>query len=885
MRIGRGIIASLVPVQLFAPSLDSFNRRWHILGYVTGVRDKPTDHTNPDYAVSLNVWEADNSKIIMWINNFVAHSIGAQLAKYETAKEVWDHLTRLYTQSNFAKQYQLEKDFRALQQKDMSIQDFYSAMSTLWDQLALTESAELRAFSPYIARREEQRLLQFLMALRNDFEGLRGTILHRNPLPSVDSVVSELLAEEIRLKSHIDKGTIPITPSVFAAPQRPQANHQNRTKMKWAYRPPQSNNAVAAPSLDLYLFEQFQQFLASRPHAMSAYSHIGLSSSRTSGISSSIWVLDSGASHHMSLDLSSFASLSHNFSIEIVTADGTPMPLVGVGSLVTCRLSLPDVYYIPNFTLNLVSDPRSQRLIGTDVWGPSPVPTKGGRDIMFLLLMIALVIVGETPEQNGVAERKHRHIVEIARSFLLSSNVPSAFCGEAVLTAVHVINRIPTSHNSDLIRIDPFTSDTDETLPTTTLETPAPPNPPTTTQSSPGIADNTPLVSPLVEAVDNPLWQKVNAEELTALHQTHTWDLVLLPPRKHTIGSRWVYKIKTKSDGSIERYKARLVAKGYSQKHGMDYEETFAPVAKMTTVHTLTVVASVCRWKISQMDVKNAFLNGDLHEEVFMAPPPGVSHQLGEVVYSFMSLYVDDMIITGDDIDGIEALKSELACCFAMKDLGYLLSQSKYIADLFEHARLSDNKIVDTPVETNARYSLSDEPPLLDLTLYRTIVGSLVYLTVTRPDIAHAIHVISQFVTAPTTVHWAAVLHILSKKQVVISRSSTEAEYRAMASTTCEIVWLSWLLADFGILLRHPTPLYCDNQSAIQIACNSVFHERTKHIEIDCHVTRYHLQLGIITLLFVPSSLQIADMFTKAHSASRFRFLSDKLSMILAVAS
>ncbi|XP_075473383.1 uncharacterized protein LOC142504394 [Primulina tabacum] len=164
-------------------------------GYVTGVRDKPTDQTNPDYAVSLDVWEADNSKIITWINNSVAHSIGAQLAKYETAKEVWDHLARLYTQSNFAKQYQLEIDIRALQQKDMSIQEFYSAMSSLWDQLALTESAELRAFSPYIVRREEQRLVQFLMALRNDFEGLRGTILHRNPLPSVDSVVSELLAE------------------------------------------------------------------------------------------------------------------------------------------------------------------------------------------------------------------------------------------------------------------------------------------------------------------------------------------------------------------------------------------------------------------------------------------------------------------------------------------------------------------------------------------------------------------------------------------------------------------------------------------------------------------------------------------------------------------
>jgi hypothetical protein len=239
----------------------------------------------------------------------------------------------------------------------------------------------------------------------------------------------------------------------------------------------------------------------------------------------------------------------------------------------------------------------------------------------------------------------------------------------------------------------------------------------------------------------------------------------------------------------------------------------------------------------------------------------------------------------------------------------------------------------------NVKYAPSDGVPLPDPTLYRTLVGSLVYLTITRPDIAYVVHVMSQFVVSPTTVHWAAVLRILrylrgsqfqsllfpsssslelraysdadwagdptdrksatgfciflgdsliswkSKIQDIVSRSSTEAEYRAMASTTTEIIWLRWLLLDMGISLSEPTPMHCDNKSAIQIAHNSVFLERTKHIEIDCHLTRHHLQHGTITLPFISSSLQIADLFTKMHSIKRFRFLVDKLLMLAVDAS
>ncbi|XP_019416336.1 PREDICTED: uncharacterized protein LOC109327614 [Lupinus angustifolius] len=312
-------------------------RMW---GYVSGTFVKPTNSATENYAKELETWEVNNSKIITWINNSVSQSIGVQLAKYDSASQVWEHLKRLYVQSNFAKQYQLEIDIRALQQHSMSIQEFYSAMTNLWDQLALTESAELQAFTPYTDRREQQRLVQFLMALRNDFEGLRGSILHRTPLPSVDSVVNELLAEEVRLKSHsekgiVDKGILP-SPSVFAAPvvkgkSQGRVNYDEcsfcKEKGHWKaqcpkllkkeqpYQPPQwrppqskyrnfqhtsqSSNVAAATAVSPSatpgmvhsgsnmsdLVEQFQKFLASQPNAMSVSPNVGLSSAGSSGSS------------------------------------------------------------------------------------------------------------------------------------------------------------------------------------------------------------------------------------------------------------------------------------------------------------------------------------------------------------------------------------------------------------------------------------------------------------------------------------------------------------------------------------------------------------------------------------------------------------------------
>ena len=128
-------------------------------------------------------------------------------------------------------------------------------------------------------------------------------------------------------------------------------------------------------------------------------------------------------------------------------------------------------------------------------------------------------------------------------------------------------------------------------------------------------------------------------EELDALSKNHTWDLVTLPPGKSVVSCKWIYKIKTRSDGSIERYKAHLVVKGFTQEYGIDYEETFAPVACISSIRTFLAVVTASKWDLFQMDVKNAFLNGDLSEDVYMQPPTSLSVDSNKVCHLQRTLY------------------------------------------------------------------------------------------------------------------------------------------------------------------------------------------------------------------------------------------------------
>ncbi|KAK1606993.1 hypothetical protein QYE76_030666 [Lolium multiflorum] len=307
-------------------------------------------------------------------------------------------------------------------------------------------------------------------------------------------------------------------------------------------------------------------------------------------------------------------------------------------------------------------------------------------------------------------------------------------------------------------------------------------------------------------AMSVPHWREAMELEYQALLRNETWTLVPPPPRVNVIDSKWVFKVKKHADGSIERYKARLVARGFRQRYGLDYEDTFSPVIKPTTIRILLSIAVTRGWSMRQLDVQNAFLHGLLEEEVYMRQPPGFVDsarpdylcRLTKALYGlkqahrawharlatalrtrgfvpstadsslfllqqpgvtmYFLVYVDDIILVSSSPMAADALIKSLGADFAVKDLGQLhfflglevthrdrglvLTQKKYSLDLLQRAGMLKCKTVATPMSSTDKITAVDGELLssADATEYRSIVGGLQYLTITRPDISFAVN-------------------------------------------------------------------------------------------------------------------------------------------------
>ncbi|RVX23597.1 Retrovirus-related Pol polyprotein from transposon TNT 1-94 [Vitis vinifera] len=838
------------------------------------------------------------------------------------------------------------------------------------------------------------------------------------------------------------------------------------------------------------------------------------------------WIVDTGASDHMTGDaaiLQNYKPSNGHSSVHI--ADGSKSKIVGTGSIkLTKDLYLDSVLHVPNLDCNLLSisklardlqcvtkfypnscvfqDLKSGKMIGSaelcsglyllscgqfsnQVSQASCVQSQilksdNAKEYFTSSLSTYLQNHGiihisscvDTPQQNGVAERKNRHLLEVARCLMFSSNVPNYFWGEAILTATYLINPssdlplkvfgctafvhvypqnrskfaprankciflgysptqkgykcysptnkrfyttmdvsffehvffYPKSHVQgesmnehqvweSLLEVQPA-QHTNVPSPVT-IQSPMPIQPiapqlanenlqvyirrrkrqelehgsqstcgqyidsnsslpeenigedragevliPSIDDSTLPIAlrkgvrrctdhpignyvtyeglspsyrafatslDDTQVPNTIQEAFKISEWKKAVQDEIDALEKNGTWTITDLPVGKRPVGCKWIFTIKYKADGSVERFKARLDS---------------------------SLIGCQSRLVLATTGHKKWFLNGDLEEEVYMEIPPGfegsmAKNQADHTLFvkkshagkmAILIVYVDDIILSGNDMEELQNLKKYLSEEFEVKDLGNLkyflgmevarsrkgivVSQRKYILDLLKETGMLGCKPIDTPMDSQKKLGIEKESTPVDRGRYQRLVGRLIYLSHTRPDIGFAVSAVSQFMHSPTEEHMEAVYRILrylkmtpgkglffrktenrdtevysdadwagniidrrstsgycsfvwgnlvtwrSKKQSVVARSSAEAEYRALAQ---------------GI--------------SISIAKNPVHHDRTKHVEIDRHFITEKVTSETVKLNYVPTKHQTADILTKALPRPNFEDLTCKLGL------
>ncbi|KAK2418362.1 putative mitochondrial protein [Trifolium repens] len=500
------------------------------------------------------------------------------------------------------------------------------------------------------------------------------------------------------------------------------------------------------------------------------------------------------------------------------------------------------------------------------------------------------------------------------------------------------------------------------------------------------------------EALTDEAWIEAMQEELNQFERSEVWDLVPRPEDVNVIGTKWVYKNKSDENGTVTRNKARLVAQGYTQIEGLDFDETFAPVARLESIRLLLGVACILKFKLYQMDVKSAFLNGYLQEEVYVEQPkgfvdpehPNYVYKLKKALYGLKQaprawyerltqfleeqgyrkggsdktlfvkqekgkfiiaqIYVDDIVFGGMSNTMVQHFVQQMQSEFEMSLVGELtyflglqikqmddtifISQSKYARNIIKKFGMDNATHKRTPAPTHLKLTKDEKGISVDQSLYRSMIGSLLYLTASRPDITYAVGVCARYQADPKVSHLTQVKRILkyvngtsdygimyshcenstlygycdadwagsaddrkstsggcfflgtnliswfSKKQNCVALSTAEAEYVAAGSSCSQLVWMKQMLKEYDVE-QDALTLYCDNMSAINISKNPVQHSKTKHIDIRHHYIRDLVENKIVVLEHVGTKEQIADIFTKALDAVQFENLRGKLGICL----
>ncbi|GJU95629.1 retrovirus-related pol polyprotein from transposon TNT 1-94 [Tanacetum coccineum] len=454
------------------------------------------------------------------------------------------------------------------------------------------------------------------------------------------------------------------------------------------------------------------------------------------------------------------------------------------------------------------------------------------------------------------------------------------------------------------------------------------------------------------DALTQACWIEAMQEELNEFERLEVWELVPRPDKVMVITLKWIYKVKLDELGGILKNKARLVARGYRQEEGIDFEESFAPVARLDAIRIFLAYAAHMNMIVYQMDVKTTFLNGILREEVYVSQPDGFvdqdnpNHvyklkkalyglkQAPRAWYDLLSKFLLSQEFSKGTVDPTLFIRRQGKdiLLISQSPRGIFINQSKYALESLKKYGMESSDPVDTPMVEKSKLDEDTQGKVIDLTHYRGMVGTLMYLTASRPDLTFVVCMCARYQAKPTEKHLHAVKRIFkylrgtvnrglwypkdssialtayadadhagcqdtrrstsgsmqllgdrlvswsSKRQKSAAISSTEAEYIALSGCCAQVLWMRSQLTDYGLGFNK-IPMYYDNKSAIALCCNNVQHSRSKHIDIRFHFIKEQVENGVVELYFVNTEYQLADIFTKALGRERIEFLINKLGM------
>ncbi|GJZ13829.1 zinc finger, CCHC-type containing protein [Tanacetum coccineum] len=519
-----------------------------------------------------------------------------------------------------------------------------------------------------------------------------------------------------------------------------------------------------------------------------------------------------------------------------------------------------------------------------------------------------------TPQQNGVVERKNRAIKKMVSSMLSYSGLSEGFWGEAMLTTCYLLNRVPNKRNkttpyelwvliaslldmlsipmhrlyvNDSVSINSIIESRDAIFDDNRFSSiPRPKDIIPNVQES-QMDDHTndvpsEIPKPRKEAID---------DEIDSIMENNTWVLSDLPPGSKPLGCKWIFKSKMKVDGTIDMFKALLVIQDFRQKEGIDYFDTYAPVARITTIRLLLALAAIHNLVIHQMDVKTAFLNGDLDEEVYMKQPEG-------------------FVMLGNKHKACKLIKRE--------NKGIVITQSHYIEKILKKFNREDCSPVNTPMDLVEKLKPNTGKPV-DQLEYSRAIGCLMYaMTSTRPDIAYDVGRLSRFTSNPSRQHWKAITRVFkylrgtkdyglsyvgypsvlegysdaswinhvedssstsgwvfllgggaiswaSKKQTCITSSTMESEFVALAAAGKEAEWLRNLIYEIPIWPKPiaPISIRCDSAPTMARAYSQIYNGKSRHLGVRHSMVRELIRNGVISIEFVRTQHNLADHLTK----------------------